>query len=121
MAANSGKAEKKPRGAGKPFVAGQSGNPSGRRKMPQEFRDIVTKYSIPAIMKIIEVMNDPETSAKDQLTSAGMILDRALGKAIQATEISGPEGNPIETHSLTALSDSELITLEQILSKHTNT
>jgi len=103
------------------FKPGQSGNPNGRPKEPKEFKELAKAKSLDALNVVINIMNNDEAKHSDRIKAAEMIIDRAYGKAIQATEISGPEGAPIETHSLTALTDSELITLEQILSKHTNT
>jgi len=102
------------------FKPGQSGNPSGAGRMPVEFKDLAKGYSRDALKVVIDIMQDNKASQKDRLRASDMIMDRAWGKAMQGMEVSGPEGKPIETHSLTALTDSELITLEQILSNHTN-
>jgi len=69
------------------FKPGQSGNPNGRAKIPEEFKKLANKYSIPALRKVIEIMNNPEASHKDQLRGAEMVMDRALGKALQNMDV----------------------------------
>ena len=86
MAANREKTEKKSRGNGKPFAKGKSGNPSGRPKVPQEFKDLAKEKSLDALNKIIEIMENPESDKKDVLRASEMIIDRAWGKATQQIE-----------------------------------
>lgn len=83
MAANSEKTEKKKRGNGKPFEKGQSGNPNGRPRIPQEFKELAKTKSLGALNKIIEIMENPESDKKDVLRASEMIIDRAWGKPTQ--------------------------------------
>lgn len=77
------------------FKPGQSGNPSGCSKMPQGLKELALRHSMPALMQVIEISQDPNASNKDKLKALDMIMDRAEGKAMQGMEISGPEGNAI--------------------------
>ena len=81
---------------GVPFKPGQSGNPNGRPKEPKEFKELAKARSLDALKVVIDIMNNYEAKHSDRIKAAEMIIDRAYGKAIQATEISGPEGAPIE-------------------------
>jgi hypothetical protein len=80
--ANSEKTEKK-KSNGKPFEKGKSGNPSGRPKIPQEFKELAKTKSLDALNKIIEIMENPDSDKKDVLRASEMIIDRAWGKATQ--------------------------------------
>lgn len=81
--AKAGNSEKTVRGKGKPFEKGKSGNPNGRPKLPQEFKDLAKTKSLAALKKIIEVMENPNSDTKDVLRASEMIMDRAWGRATQ--------------------------------------
>lgn len=91
MAGNSEKTEKKQKGKGNPFKPGQSGNPNGRPKIPQEFKDLAKTKSLDALHRVIEIMENPDSDKKDVLRASEMIMDRAWGKATQPidAEMSG--------------------------------
>lgn len=69
------------------FVPGTSGNPGGRPKMPDEFRELAQKNSIAALRKVIEIMNSPESKTSDILKSCELIIERAYGKPRQEHEV----------------------------------
>lgn len=95
MPGNRDKAGNKAKKNSTSFKPGQSGNPNGRAKIPEEFKELAKKHSIAALKKTIEIMTSAEASHKDQLTASNMIMDRAWGKAMQGMELSGPDGNAI--------------------------
>ena len=107
MAANSDQAEKekKQRGSGRPFEKGQSGNPNGRPKTPEEFKQLARENSLAALQKVIAIMHNDEAKLNDQLKAAEMVMDRAWGKPIQGMEVSGPEGNALTIKLEGALSE----------------
>lgn len=76
------------------FQKGQSGNPGGRPKAEAEVLAAAREASPAAISKLVELMahEDPRVG----LAAANSVLDRAIGKPTQATEISGPNGTPIQ-------------------------
>lgn len=101
MAANS----KKQRGPGRPFVPGQSGNPSGR---PKGFGALVregTKNGQELVDKAVKILRSKKSTARDVLEAIKWLADRGWGKALQPTE---PEdGAPLTQH----MTDDELVAL----------
>jgi hypothetical protein len=96
MAASSTETAKKPRGPGKPFEAGKSGNPTGRPKRTQEELDLIEacKKRAPEALDVIgEIMVNGENE-RNRLSAAEYIIDRAYGKAVQQTELTGKGGEP---------------------------
>lgn len=89
----------KPRGAGKPFQKGQSGNPGGRKKKTQEDLDLEAacrKLTPRALDVVVDVMQNGENE-RNRLAAAQIIIERAYGKAVQPTKISGDAENPLKT------------------------
>jgi hypothetical protein len=78
------------------FKKGASGNPGGRPKVPEEFKEIAKKNSIPALHKVIEILQSPDSENKDKLRAAEIIMDRAWGKAKQELEVGNIEDRPFE-------------------------
>lgn len=82
-----------------PFKKGQSGNPSGRRKVVGEIRELAMQEAPDAFQRIAKlVRSDDERVA---LAAAQTILDRAYGKAIQTV-------NTNVTRRAVNLTDAEL-------------
>lgn len=79
---------------GKPFKKGQSGNPGGRPKEVAEVRELALSKT-PKTIDIL--MNIAEGSESDAARVAAIkeIHDRGLGKATQAVEVSGKDGDDI--------------------------
>ena len=75
------------RDTGGRFTPGVSGNPSGRPKIPEEFRELAQTHSIDALKTVVEILQNPNTKDADRLRAADMILDRALGKPPQYSDI----------------------------------
>lgn len=96
MAGSNTAAAKKPRGPGKPFQKGQSGNPSGRAKRTQEELDLIDacKEKTPAALGVIEQIMMSGENERNRLAAAQYIVDRAYGKAVQQTELTGKGGEP---------------------------
>ena len=89
------------------FKPGQSGNPNGRPKIPPELREAAKAAAPEALQTAIDLMRDARVEPADRLRAATIVLDRAYGKPVQSTEISGPQGGAIQ-HELAGLSDEEL-------------
>ena len=92
------------------FKPGQSGNPNGRPKIPPELREAAKSAAPEALQVAIDLMRNPAVEPADRLRAVSIVLDRAYGKPVQATEISGPDGGPImhEAATVGAMSDEEL-------------
>lgn len=65
------------------FVKGQSGNPSGRKKMDEETKKILEAAAPEAARKLVEMMKSENTSEKGRLKAISEIMDRVYGKATQ--------------------------------------
>ena len=59
------------------FVKGKSGNPSGRQKVPEPFKELVQSKSVPALERIIEIMENPASKPGDVFMCAKLILEYA--------------------------------------------
>jgi hypothetical protein len=80
---------------GKGFVKGQVTNPGGRPKTPPEIKEAFTKLVPKAIETLTSILLDPEAKQSDRMKAAEVILDRALGKAIQQNDITVSDVRPI--------------------------
>jgi hypothetical protein len=74
------------RGPGRPFKKGESGNPAGSKPRDPELQALAREYSVPALRRIISIMESPATEDDTALRAAGMIIDRGYGKAPQKIE-----------------------------------
>jgi hypothetical protein len=57
-------------------------------------------YGLRALATLVEVMENPREAALTRMTAANSILDRGFGKAVQCTQISSPDGGPVQ-HRMT--------------------
>ena len=78
------------------FKPGESGNPSGRPKMPPELIQAFRDRTQDALNTLVEIMNDKEGRGSERVKAAEVIIDRAWGKAIQQAELTGEDGGAIE-------------------------
>ena len=69
------------------FVKGHSDNGAGRKKQSPEFRALLTTNAPKALETVIQIMNDKSASNRDRITAAGIVLDRAYGKAVANVHI----------------------------------
>jgi hypothetical protein len=74
-------ASKAKRPPGRPFVKGQSGNPGGRPKMPEELKEAMRGLADKAIRVLSEAMDDDDRRVR--VMAANAVLDRAYGKPAQ--------------------------------------
>lgn len=77
------------------FKPGQSGNPSGRPKVPQHVRDAARALTTDALKVLEEIMREGQNEGA-RVRAAETILDRAWGKAAQQVEVTGSEGGPVQ-------------------------
>ena len=69
------------------FKPGQSGNPGGRPKMPEEIRDMFREISPRACEVLCDIINDHKAKNADRIRAAEVILDRAWGKPRQQVDL----------------------------------
>ncbi len=70
---------------------GESGNPYGNRTRNNKpgIIELARRHSLSAINTLAEIMEDGDAPPPARISAAGIILDRAHGKAVQAIEVSG--------------------------------
>lgn len=95
IAGNSKKTASKTRG--KPFQPGQSGNPGGRPKVPEEVKEALRASTLPAVNTLISLMNDEGTADKDRIKCAEVILNKTLGKNYQLNDTIDTQKQEAET------------------------
>lgn len=88
---------KRGRGPGRPFKPGESGNPAGRTKMPEEFHALAKAAAPEALQLAIRFVRDEAADPRLRLQAAQVVMDRAYGKPQQSVgaEVSGPQGAPL--------------------------
>lgn len=97
MSENRQKTDRKPPKTA--FKPGISGNPGGRpKRTEQEFELIAAcKDKTPEALAVLESIMANGENERNRITAALAIIERAHGKAVQPTTLSGPEGGPVET------------------------
>lgn len=81
-----------------------AGRPKGsKNKVTEEKRkrlaDLAQEYTSEAVTTLAEVMRDTEAPHAARVNAATAMLDRGHGKPVQTTEVSGPDGGPIQTQT----------------------
>lgn len=87
---------KKPRG--KPFQPGNSANPGGRPKKTAEERTLeqMCRDKTPdALAVLIGIMEGGENE-RNRMAAAMAVIERAHGKPVQPTTLSGPDGGKVD-------------------------
>src|SRR5688572_7442090 len=76
------------------FKKGKSGNPGGRPKKDPELKEIFNAASPKAAYTLVMLMDHEDP--KIALAAADKVLDRSLGKPVQAMEHTGKDGDAIK-------------------------
>lgn len=95
------------------FRPGRSGNPSGRPKLSPELKAEESKLieacrekTLSALTVIEQLMYQADRDSV-KLAAASFIIERGWGKAVQPTELSGKDGQPMEHNIAMTLSPSD--------------
>ena len=71
----------------RPFKKGQSGNPKGRPKIPDDVREML-KGATPSACKLLcDTINDENAKIDLRIKCSEIVLDRVFGKPQQAVEV----------------------------------
>ena len=70
------------------FVAGKSGNPHGRPKIPDNIKEAFRALVPEAVEILGTIMRNPKEKTLGRLDAIKTILDRAYGKPAQSQDIS---------------------------------
>lgn len=69
------------------FKPGQSGNPNGRPKIPDDVKQMFREATPRACEVLCQIINDESARDSDRIKAAEVIMDRAWGKAVQAVDV----------------------------------
>jgi|SRR6185437_10653252 len=73
----------------------QKGTPNKVARV--DLRKTASLFSLRAVATLVDIMEDTAANNSDRISAAKEILDRAHGKSKQVTEISGIDGDEIQT------------------------
>jgi hypothetical protein len=79
------------------FEKGQSGNPNGRPKMPEELREAFRAAGPKALATLLEILdgNFEGTKPADRLRASEILLNRGYGMPVQAIDAEISDLRPI--------------------------
>lgn len=71
----------------RPFKKGQSGNPSGRPKIPDDIKAMLKGATPDACKLLCETINNPNEKTELRVKCAEIVLDRVYGKPQQSVDL----------------------------------
>jgi hypothetical protein len=74
------------------FLPGVSGNRSGRPRVGGEIRELARSHAPAALARVVALIDHPDPRVA--LLAAKEVLDRALGRPVQAVEPEGEKFDP---------------------------
>ena len=76
------------------FVKGHTGNPTGRKKVPEDVRKMLSSSAPDAVKLLVDTVNNENARLDLRIKCAETVLERVYGKAVQPIE--GNMENKIE-------------------------
>lgn len=101
---------------GKRFEPGQSGNPGGKPKTLKELKDRIQRRGLDLVDALFEIVDGlPEREGRsvvgpshaDRYHCAKELLDRGYGRTLQAVELTGKGGGPLEGRDMSDMTSGE--------------
>ena len=77
-----------------PFVKGKSGNPGGRPKTNEAFRDRCRKFVDLHVVEMWE--KEVQNAGEEKMKASELLAAYGYGKPAQAIQLTGEEGGPVE-------------------------
>lgn len=94
------------------FVKGQSGNPSGRPKMPEDLKKSLKEGAAEAVKIWRDIQNDETASKRDRLKAGELLMAYGYGKAVQPVEVDGDvTSRVVDTSKLSPESQDAIVSL----------
>ena len=90
------------------FQKGRSGNPGGRKRQPEDVKEMLKAATVPALRLLVSTVNNPRASLALRIRSAEILLDRSLGKPTQ------PIAADIEARAIVAKDPYAELTTEEL-------
>lgn len=78
-------------GPGRPFVKGQSGNPSGRTKADKTITQLAREAAPDALRTLVKIMRDPKMPPGARAVAADHVINRAYGKPPQLNTVNAEQ------------------------------
>lgn len=114
MAQNSSGSAKPPRGPGRPFPKGTTGNPGGRPKMSPELAEALRGRNMKSVEVLSKVQDDylrgshvddegrthEAPKASEAIKASEVLLAYSVGKPRESVELTGEDGGPINVTRL---------------------
>ena len=73
----------------RPWKKGQSGNPSGRAKIPEDAKAMLKAATPAAVKLLVDTLNNENERTETRVKCAETVLDRVYGKANQPIDLGG--------------------------------
>jgi len=80
-------------GSGRPKGSQSRATAEARAKISERAKE----YTDEALQALADILKSQNAPAAAKVSAATALLDRGYGKPVQSTELSGPDGGPVQT------------------------